>query len=297
MKKENGKEKKEEPKEKKDEKVVNRNQSKSVDEKNKGAPSKDNKKKIKEDEEEEEIQVVSPKVEETKNEEKNPEELENTKIPIFNVSDEVVLTKDRMGIIRFKGRVPEMGFGIYYGVELTDGSVGHNDGQCKGVRYFQTEGQRGMFVGHEKIRRKMTARDHKRIDSFHSVSKNKEEVDGPKSPKQANQSNQDDEKESVLSPSEQERQRQESLAQREEQKEVKEFVVSIEGLEAAKRNENIVQFILRQNNKYRDILLDTYANPQTHITIVHAFGALQEIEGDLQLQGWGELIKRWQKFL
>jgi len=201
-----------------------------------------------------------------------------------------------MGIIRFKGRVPEMGFGIYYGVELTDGSVGHNDGQCKGVRYFQTEGQRGMFVGHEKIRRKMTARDHKRIDSFHSVSKNKEEVDGPKSPKQANQSNQDDEKESVLSPSEQERQRQESLAQREEQKEIKEFVVSVEGLEAAKRNENIVQFILRQNNKYRDILLDTYANPQTHITIVHAFGALQEIEGDLQLQGWGELIKRWQKF-
>lgn len=47
-KKENGKEKKEEPKEKKDEKVVNRNQSKSVDEKNKGAaPSKDNKKKNK----------------------------------------------------------------------------------------------------------------------------------------------------------------------------------------------------------------------------------------------------------
>jgi len=241
-------------KDKKDDKINggvdkkdNKKEPKAVDEKvnaknennNKVVPPKENKKKVVEDDppqdeesqEETPNEVTPPKVEENNNnndDDKNVEEIENSKIPIFNVGDEVVLTKDRMGIIRFKGRVPEMGFGIFYGVELTDGSVGHNDGQIKGVRYFQTEEKRAMFVGHEKFRRKMTARDHKRIDSFHAASKNS---DGKQSPKQANQ---DDEKDPIISASEQERQRQESITQRDPKE-----LASVDGFEAAKKNMKI----------------------------------------------------------
>jgi len=76
----------------------------------------------------------------------------------YAVEDNIALTKDRSGVIRYKGEVPELGEGIWYGVELTDGSMGHNDGAVKGKRYFQTEGKRAIFVQTDKIRGKMALR-------------------------------------------------------------------------------------------------------------------------------------------
>ena len=89
--------------------------------------------------------------------------------PRWTVGTQVLLSKDRMGIIRYVGPVPEQGQGnevIWYGVELTDGTVGYNDGMVKGSRYFQTDGKRGMFVPPDKIRRVINQKDKQRRDSY-----------------------------------------------------------------------------------------------------------------------------------
>jgi len=102
----------------------------------------------------------------------------------FAVGDQILMTKDRHAIIRYIGLIPEMGDSknTYYGVELIDGTVGQNDGIIKGKRYFKTDGQRAMFIPVEKIRRVMTAKDHKRQESYSklhsSVSALKDEYQG-----------------------------------------------------------------------------------------------------------------------
>jgi len=240
-------------------------------------------------------QSVPSKEEEIKPIVKNVEDIENEKDPQYNVDEEVVLTKDRMGIIRFKGKVPELGSGIFYGIELTDGGVGHNDGQIKGVRYFKSDGPRSLFVGYEKIRRKMTKRDHKRMNSLHAQSANVTDLkqkykDGGEvsSPTILDESqnksrkesiSQDDEKEHVvLSIDEQTRQRNESITQHDDNNnnnntKHKDSLGS-DGIEAARAYENVLQFIMRQS-KHRDILFDTYSNPQTHVIIMNAFNCLK----------------------
>ncbi len=55
----------------------------------------------------------------------------------YRVGDLVLLSREREGEVRFVGET-ELGEGIWYGIELTDGqSVGVHNGTVKGVQYFE----------------------------------------------------------------------------------------------------------------------------------------------------------------
>lgn len=70
----------------------------------------------------------------------------------------------RIGIVRFIGHIHHKE-GTYYGIELTDGSIGNNDGSIGDTRYFKMESggevsrwnskiaKRGIFVRRYKIRK------------------------------------------------------------------------------------------------------------------------------------------------
>jgi len=70
----------------------------------------------------------------------------------------------RIGIVRFIGHIHHKE-GTYYGIELTDGSIGNNDGSIGNTRYFEMESEgepsrwkskktkRGIFVRRYKIRK------------------------------------------------------------------------------------------------------------------------------------------------
>ena len=90
----------------------------------------------------------------------------------FDVGDQLLLSKDRMGVLRYAGEIPELGAGIWYGVELTDGSVGQTDGAVKGKRYFQCDDKRALFVPLLKIRRKMNAKDEQRLSQVNYIELN-----------------------------------------------------------------------------------------------------------------------------
>ena len=63
--------------------------------------------------------------------------------------DEVELTKDRIGILRYKGELYGK-VGIFYGIELTKGK-GKHSGLFKGKRYFRCEKGKGVFVDKKQI--------------------------------------------------------------------------------------------------------------------------------------------------
>ena len=87
------------------------------------------------------------------------------------VGDEVLISKDRTGILHYIGKVPEMGDDkIWYGLELTSGTMGQNDGSIKGKRYFQTNGKRGMFIPESKLRRRLNRKDKERRKSYVEIS-------------------------------------------------------------------------------------------------------------------------------
>eukprot|EP00483_Globobulimina_turgida_P001313 UN01315 len=65
---------------------------------------------------------------------------------------------------------------IYYGLELTSGTLGQNDGAVKGKRYFQTTGKRGMFVPERKLRRRLNKKDKERRNSYAEVSSQVKEL-------------------------------------------------------------------------------------------------------------------------
>ena len=91
----------------------------------------------------------------------------------WQVGDEVLISKDRTGILKYIGHVPEMGDGdskLWYGIELTSGTMGHNDGSIKGKRYFQTNGKRGMFIPESKLRRRLNRKDKERRNSYVQIS-------------------------------------------------------------------------------------------------------------------------------
>merc|ERR1719334_1830427 len=91
----------------------------------------------------------------------------------WRVGDEVLISKDRTGILKYIGPVPEMGDDpVYYGLELTSGTIGQNDGAIKGRRYFYTDPKRGMFIPERKLRRRLNRKDHQRKDSYRLVSNN-----------------------------------------------------------------------------------------------------------------------------
>ena len=87
------------------------------------------------------------------------------------VGDEVLISKDRTGILKYIGKVPEMGDDkIWYGLELTSGTMGQHDGSIKGKRYFQTNGKRGMFIPEHKLRRRLNRKDKERRNSYMEIS-------------------------------------------------------------------------------------------------------------------------------
>eukprot|EP00484_Ammonia_sp_Unknown_P026356 CAMPEP_0197025144 /NCGR_PEP_ID=MMETSP1384-20130603/5554_1 /TAXON_ID=29189 /ORGANISM="Ammonia sp." /LENGTH=390 /DNA_ID=CAMNT_0042453637 /DNA_START=32 /DNA_END=1204 /DNA_ORIENTATION=- len=89
----------------------------------------------------------------------------------YQVGDEVLISKDRTGILRYIGKVPEMGDdNIWYGLELTSGAMGQNDGSLKGKRYFQCLPKRGMFIPERKLRRRLNRKDKERRNSYADIS-------------------------------------------------------------------------------------------------------------------------------
>lgn len=89
----------------------------------------------------------------------------------WQVGDEVLISKDRTGILHYIGKVPEMGDDkIWYGLELTSGTMGQNDGSIKGKRYFQANGKRGMFIPESKLRRRLNRKDKERRKSYVEIS-------------------------------------------------------------------------------------------------------------------------------
>ena len=89
----------------------------------------------------------------------------------WQVGDEVLISKDRTGILHYIGKVPEMGDDkTWYGLELTSGTMGQNDGSIKGKRYFQVNGKRGMFVPESKLRRRLNRKDKERRKSYVQIS-------------------------------------------------------------------------------------------------------------------------------
>eukprot|EP01083_Nonionella_stella_P071069 190647_1 len=91
--------------------------------------------------------------------------------PKWQVGDEVLISKDRSGILHYIGKVPEMGNDdIWYGIELTSGTLGQNDGSIKGKRYFQAQGKRGMFIPEKKLRRRLNRKDKDRRNSYAEIS-------------------------------------------------------------------------------------------------------------------------------
>eukprot|EP01083_Nonionella_stella_P286355 974711_1 len=74
---------------------------------------------------------------------------------MVDVDDKVELTKNRIGVIRYKGHV-EGKNGIFYGVELSQGT-GKHSGLFKGQRYFMCQKGKGVFVHKKQILCKLQA--------------------------------------------------------------------------------------------------------------------------------------------
>lgn len=109
--------------------------------------------------------------------------IDNNKKQKYNINDNILLTKDRAGIIRYYGKVPEIktvkGGTIHdnwYGIEITGPSLGSCNGSINGKIYFECEKKKGIFVKENEIRRKLTKRDHKRTKSYLDAQKEKEQL-------------------------------------------------------------------------------------------------------------------------
>lgn len=63
----------------------------------------------------------------------------------------IILPDNRTGVVKFVGPVHFMA-GIAYGVKLDKKYVGDNDGSVQSWKYFDAEGQRGLFVERAKLR-------------------------------------------------------------------------------------------------------------------------------------------------
>jgi len=69
--------------------------------------------------------------------------------PLVTVGDQVRLTKELMGTVRFVGEIKGRK-GIYYGIELTE-AKGKSNGTVGDVRYFKCKSKRGLFLRHARI--------------------------------------------------------------------------------------------------------------------------------------------------
>jgi len=75
----------------------------------------------------------------------------------YRVGETVLLTRNRVGKIKFIGRT-HFAKGPWYGIELTDKSVGNHDGMVDGRRYFKCDHRRGLFVQKKKIRKRISGK-------------------------------------------------------------------------------------------------------------------------------------------
>merc|ERR1711879_303620 len=70
------------------------------------------------------------------------------------IGDQVELFGNQTGIIRYAGEV-HFTTGNLYGIELNDGSIGKNNGDHAGQKYFEvTKKNKGVFIRAKQIRRK-----------------------------------------------------------------------------------------------------------------------------------------------
>lgn len=105
----------------------------------------------------------------------------------------------RIGIVRFVGHIHHKE-GTYYGIELTDGSIGNNDGSIGNTRYFEMESEgepsrwkskktkRGIFVRRYKIR-KILRTPRKAIKTSFSTQKLRSPQPKRKTPRSPSSSN------------------------------------------------------------------------------------------------------------
>ena len=56
-----------------------------------------------------------------------------------------VLNGQKRGVVKYVGKVPSIGLGWFVGIEL-DQAVGKNDGSHGGVRYFETDSNKGLLL-------------------------------------------------------------------------------------------------------------------------------------------------------
>jgi len=248
---------------------------------------------------------------------------------MYAVGDEVLLSKDRNGFIRYVGEVPEMGAGLFYGVELTAGSIGQSDGSLRGKRYFTTDGKRALFAPSSKIRRKMTTKDYKKKDSLRLMQEQKAD------PSTNGQEKTDKVLEAVAASAEDSppTQAQQTAVEPQSQEsdeyepDTQEDILDSKvaetkpespangvkhnrrpsrsstltklsaGVSAAETYETLLTFVLRQSEDLREQLLDVYAHPQLNSVLINAYAELKNMEKDEQEKVWNALLTRWKRFI
>eukprot|EP00485_Elphidium_margaritaceum_P013111 CAMPEP_0202694316 /NCGR_PEP_ID=MMETSP1385-20130828/8200_1 /ASSEMBLY_ACC=CAM_ASM_000861 /TAXON_ID=933848 /ORGANISM="Elphidium margaritaceum" /LENGTH=1305 /DNA_ID=CAMNT_0049350135 /DNA_START=24 /DNA_END=3941 /DNA_ORIENTATION=+ len=72
-----------------------------------------------------------------------------------DVGDYVELTKNRKGVIRFKGEMT--GFGKCFGIELDEAVENGNDGTLDGDQFFECDDGKGIFLKPSAIKRKLAS--------------------------------------------------------------------------------------------------------------------------------------------
>lgn len=94
--------------------------------------------------------------------ENNPELFEKTEVVTdpdhekeiadeIKVGDRCIMVNDNhRGEVKYVGKVPDLGQGYYVGVKL-DEPYGMNDGQVKGIKYFESPNKYGIFLRPSKI--------------------------------------------------------------------------------------------------------------------------------------------------
>jgi len=262
-----------------------------------------------------------PKKEEA-SKEKTPKQEEAPAIKetaMYAIGDEVLMSKDRVGVVRYVGELKELGTGLWYGVELTDGSIGQSDGTVHGKQYFATEGKRALFVQSAKIRRKMNQKDHKKHDSkLERPEPNRSEkantpdtyVENEKAPD--NTAYEDvpemsvnsilpasEDSETVAAKSNYDSKAEESPASPQKNRRPSRSTTLTKnaiGVSAAETFETLLTFILRQSEDLREQLLDVYANPDLHPILVSSYGELKNMDREEQERVWNALLIRWKRY-
>jgi len=231
-----------------------------------------------------------------------------------------------MGVIRFIGEVPDMGTGLFYGVELTDGSIGQSDGSIRGKRYFSTDGKRALFAPSTKIRRRMNPKDHKKHDSLRLMQEQKADAPADEQGKEYQEIAAEAAAEPIPSEVQTNAVEPSSQANDDEpdtQEDVPDSKVAeikpespangvkhnrrpsrsstltkqSAGVSAAETYETLLAFVLRQSEDLREQLLDVYAHPQLNSVLINAYAELKIMEKDEQEKVWNALLTRWKRFV